>query len=310
MHLLIPYAFCSSEGCAAALPALKLPQLEKLLSRLTALAPDTGDAYSLSPPHERALARALGLPLTDGLIPWAALQALQMGLPGGAWAFITPCHWRVGAKHAAMGGLRLADFSEPDSRSLLAAMQPYFTEDGIDLHYWQPHCWLARSELFDGLASAALERVVGRDVQSWLPQGAKGTTVQRLQGEMQMLLYHHPLNDERAALSLPTVNSFWLSGSGTLREIPASQAETPLVITTLRDAALNEDWAAWAQAWTALDSTECAALRTALGRGEPVQLTLCGERNAQSFRGTAQGFFQRWRKRFDAQRAATFLEPL
>ena len=310
MHLLIPYAFCNSEGCAAALPALKLPQLEKLLGRLTPEPPDTGDAFSLSPPHERALARALGLPLADGMIAWAALEALRSGLGGGAWAFITPCHWHVGSKHAAMGGPRLAGFSEPDSRTLLAAMRPYFTEDGIDLLFWQPHGWLARSELFDGLASAALERVVGRDVQSWLPRGANATTVQRLQAEMQMLLYHHPLNDERAARGLAPVNSFWLSGSGTLRELPATPADAPTVVSTLRDAALNEDWPAWAQAWSALDSNECTALLAALARGEDVQLTLCGERSAQGFRSAAQPFFTRLRKRFATPRAAAFLEPL
>ncbi len=310
MHLLIPYAFSSSEGCAAALPTLKLPQLEKLLARLTPEPLDALDNASLSPPHERALARALGLPLADGLIPWAALQALQTGLPGGAWAFITPCHWHVGSKHAAMGGMRLPAFSESDSRTLLAAMLPYFTEDGIDLHYWQPHCWLARSDLFDGLATAALERVVGRDVQTWLPSGPKASTVQRLQAEMQMLLYHHPLNDERAAQGLVPVNSFWLSATGVLHEAPATQAETQLVITTLRDAALNEDWAGWAQAWTALDSTECAALRSALARGEPVQITLCGERNAQGFRGTPQSAFKRLLGLFESRRAATVLETL
>jgi hypothetical protein len=310
MHLLIPYAFCNSEGCAAALPALKLPQLEKLLARLTPEPPDAGDAFSLSPPHERALARALGLPVADGLIPWAAWEALQSGLGGGAWAFITPCHWRVGSKHAAMGGPRLAGFSEQDSRTLLTAMQPYFTEDGIELHYWQPHCWLARSELFAGLATAALERVVGRDVQSWLPQGANAGTVQRLQAEMQMLLYHHPLNDERAARGLLPVNSFWLSGSGTLREAPATPVEAPVVVTTLRDAALNEDWPAWTQAWHAVDATECVALQAALARGEDMQLTLCGERNAQGFLSATQSLFQRMRRRFGTPRAATFLEPL
>ena len=310
MHLLIPYAFSNSEGCAAALPTLKLSQLEKLLSSLSPEPLDALDNTSLSPPHERALARALGLPLADGLIPWAALQALQAGLPGGAWAFITPCHWHVGSKHAAMGGLRLPQFSEQDSRSLLAAMQPYFTEDGIDLHYWQPHCWLARSDLFDGLPTAALERVVGRDVQSWLSRGNNATTLQRLQAEMQMLLYHHPLNDERAAQGLVPVNSFWLSGSGTLHAAPPEDAAAPRVITTLRDAALNEDWAAWTQAWRAIDGNECAALRSALERGEPVQLTLCGERNAQGFRGTKQPVFKRLLGLFETRRAATFLETL
>lgn len=310
MHLLIPYAFSNSEGCKAALPTLQLPQLEKLLSRLTPEPLDVGDNASLSPPHERALARALGLPLSDGLIPWAALQALQNGLPGGAWAFITPCHWHVGSKHAAMGGMTLPQFSEADSHRLLAAMQPYFAEDGIELHYGQPHCWLAHSDLFDGLATAALERVVGRDVQTWLPVGPKASTVQRLQAEMQMLLYHHPLNDERAAQGLVPVNSFWLSGTGVLHELPATPTDAPVVITALRDAALNEDWAGWSKAWTALDGKECSALLAALARGEPVQLTLCGERHAQGFLSQTRSWSSRLKAVFAGQAASVCLEQL
>ena len=97
---------------------------------------------------------------------------------------------------------------------------------------------------------------------------------------------------------------------GTLHAAPPEGAAAPRVITTLRDAALNEDWAAWAQAWRAIDGNECAALRSALERGEPVQLTLCGERNAQGFRGTKQPVFKRLLGLFETRRAATFLETL
>ena len=204
----------------------------------------------------------------------------------------------------------LPAFVESDSRTLLAAMQPYFAEDGIDLHYWQPHCWLARSALFAELPSAALERVVGRDVQTWLPQGPNAATVQRLQAEMQMLLYHHPLNDERAARSLVPVNSFWLSGTGVLHEAPAQQADVPVVVSTLREAALHEDWAAWAQAWAAVDAKECSTLLAALMRGEAVQLTLCGERNAQCFRPLARSWSSRLKSVFASQTATAFLEQL
>ena len=47
MHLLIPFAFASSEGCAQAFRQLKLPQLQALLPRLTARPPDGGDEFSL-----------------------------------------------------------------------------------------------------------------------------------------------------------------------------------------------------------------------------------------------------------------------
>ena len=317
MHLLIPFAFGSSEGCARVLPTLQLPKLQKLLSRLTSEAMDAGDEHSLSAPHERALARAQGITVQDGLIPLAALQA---GQPG-AWAFITPCHWQVGTNHIAMSGQALADFSAQESQTLLAAMKPYFEEDGIALHYASPNRWLACGEVFRDLPTASLDRVVGRHVDTWMPRSPAAAPLRRLQNEMQMLLYTHPVNDAREARRVLPVNSFWLSGTGALPPgsvtHPAPTA-APIVAQTLREAALNEDWAAWAQAWQALDATECATLLAALDHAPKstnagasgLTLTLCGERNTQTFSARPQPFSKRFMNFFGSQPPFNLLEKL
>jgi len=85
------------------------------------------------------------------------------------------------------------------------------------------------------------------------------------------------------------VNSFWVSGTGAL---PAGSGAPPagLRITHyLRDAALLEDWHAWAAAWQQLDAKECTRLSGELDRGQSVTLTLCGERAAQTWHGDSSG---------------------
>ena len=79
--LLIPYAASTAEGCQQALQGLALPHLDRLLARLGPAGTSPGEETSFSPPHERALANALGLPLDDGRIPWAAWHRHQQGLP-------------------------------------------------------------------------------------------------------------------------------------------------------------------------------------------------------------------------------------
>lgn len=306
MHLLIPFASCSAPASRLALRDAKLPHLKKLLSRLGAVRLDAAADDTRSPPHERALAQALGLGASDGCIAWAAWHALQTGRAdetdrNAAWGFVTPCHWRVGQDHITMDSPQTLNLQEDESRALLAAMQPYFEEDGIGLGFESPTRWLARGEVFRGLATASLDRVTGRDIDAWMPKSAPAATLRRLQNEMQMLLYTHPVNDARTERGLPPVNSFWVHGTGAL---PASAVppdtpdtpDTPIVPRCLADAALREDWPAWTQAWQQLDATECAALLAALDQPGPpgrATLTLCGERGAQTFEAAPRGMLAR-----------------
>ena len=71
---------------------LQLPHLQALLASLSPTTVVQGDEMDFSPPHERVLARAMQLPDTNGLIPWAALAAKDTT---AACAFIMFCHWHV-----------------------------------------------------------------------------------------------------------------------------------------------------------------------------------------------------------------------
>jgi hypothetical protein len=282
MHLLIPFAACADPASRQVLRTLRLPHLEQALRRLCALPMQMGPQSSPALPHERVLAQALGLPASDP-IPWAAWHATQLGhaAPGTGWAFITPCHWQVEQAQVTLLDPQQLDLSEQESRALLTAMQPYFAEDGITLVFDSAARWLARGEVFRGLATASPLRVVGQDVAPWMPPLP---TLRRLQNEMQMLLYTHPLHDARVARRALPVNSFWVSGSGALDAMPASVGTQPIVAQQLIAPALQQDWQAWAHAWQMLDATEGTALLTALDRGATdLQLSLCGEQHVLTY---------------------------
>jgi hypothetical protein len=311
--LLVPFASSQAEGCREALAALALPHLNKLLARLAPAAMDEGDGQELSMPHERALAREYGLQAPDGQIPWAAWQVAQSGRDTryAPWAWITPCHWRVGRDHIAMAHPHELQLDPKESQALLAAMQPYFEQDGIRLEYDAPTLWLARGEVFDTLPAASLDRVVGRVIDGWMPRGDAARPIRRLQQEMQMLLYTHPVNDERSRGGQLPVNSFWVSGTGAL---PAGAMPAPPVgleiVHYLRDAALLGDWRAWAAAWQQLDAGECARLVAALEQGRAVSLTLCGERSARSWSSAGANWRSRLAGLWNRQGTAQLLEAL
>lgn len=312
-HLLIPFASCGQAGCVQARRTLRLPMLDKLLTRLKPAAVDEGDEHMLSMPHERVLAREHGLTAQDGRTPWAAWHVLQAARDPGrdAWAWVTPCHWQVGQDHIAMTHPRRLELTVGESQALLAAMQPYFEQDGIALEYDAPTRWLARGAVFDGFASASLDRVIGHEIGSWLPQGDHARTVRRLQQEMQMLLYTHEVYDKRTHRGLPPVNSFWVSGTGSLPAATRAPTKSALQVEeSLRDAALLQDWGAWVSCWQRVDGHECTRLLERLDRGEHVALTLCGERSARTFAGTGGGMFGKIAAALKPRHAAGVLDSL
>ncbi len=271
MHLLIPFASRNEAAFLALAPTLKLPNLARLLQRLSPGPLDTASAESLLMPHERVLARAIPADTETSAI---------------ACARITPCHWQVGQGQVIMGNPEDLDLSEDESRALLNAMQPYFQEDGIDLSHERSGVWLAQGELFRDLPLASTDRVTGRNIDDWLNKTPAAAKLNRLQNEMQMLLYTHPVNDLRAQRGAVAVNSFWASSPPVTPQI--LQAKQWVVPRCLASAALRQDATAWAQAWQDMDATDCRALLDALAQGGEHTLTLCGDQHAQTFTLTPQ----------------------
>lgn len=309
-HLLVPSAALHSPGGQQALDGLALPHLDRLLARLTPLPSDLGDEDDRSAPHERALARALGLPAANGLIPWAAWHVRQLGAaapdaaPDAAWAFVSPCQWQVRTDHVTLEDPQALHLDEAASRALLDILAPWFAQDGVTLHYDQPMRWLAQGAVFAGLATASLERVLHRDVRAWLPDVDQAAGLRRLHSEMQMLLYTHAFNDARKVQRQAPVNAFWLHGAGALSQALQPTGPAPQVDNTLQDAALRQDWSAWQSAWQALDAGAIAQLERHVAGGGAAQLTLCGERGALAWHTAPRSLRQKIFSVFRPQRFA------
>ena len=312
-HLIVPFASCSGDDWLQAISSTPLRNLGQLLRGMKVLDTDVGQADSLSPPHERVLAKALGLPASaDGLIPWAAYEA--NGNCHEGWAVITPCHWAMGREHATLTDPATLELNDTDSRALLAAMQPYFATEGVTLQYLQATRWLARGDVFASLPTASLDRVLGRNVDRWLPSLKQ---IKLLQNEMQMLLYTHPINDERASHRQRSINSFWVSGSGALIEPARANIHVNNHVNThvhtsraLAQAAFANDWAAYAQAWTDLDASDIAQLLIQQNSGNTVRISLCGESRGMTFETAQNGLLTKIRHALNPQPAIHVLQQL
>ena len=288
MHLILPLA--ASHAWPDTLPTARdTPHLARLLAGMQPqqrLADEEGERPHPLLPHERVQALARGWP-DQGPWPQAALDTAQ----AGPQAWLTPCHWQVGMDTVVMLPPEALQLGDNESRQLLQAMQPWLQEDGLQVQWHSALRWHVRSPVLADVRTASLARVSGANIRPWLTDGSLPAALRRLQSEMQMLLYQHPVNDARMARGQLTVNSLWVHGAG----LPAAD---PLPGGLQCDDRLQQACAggpaAWLQAWHQLDAQVLAPL---VHTDTPLRLSLCSESRAHTWQRQPLAWHQRLSRR-------------
>lgn len=276
------------------------PALSALLSRHVAQQyhPDAADHRVL--PHEALVARALGLAAQDAPVAAAVMAGCGKRPDAGHWFIVHPINVQVGA-HLQMTDLRATRLDEDEARTLFDSVLPLFREDGHELVYGDALTWFMRADAWAGLATASPDAASGDNLHPWMPTGDPARAFRRLQNEVQMLWFSHPLNEARQARGLAPINSFWLWGGasaarqvqGTLATVdvpdwmallaaPDRRAVTPAqlragelaVAGRALPAGLAEDWSQWLGAMAQLERDWFAPLLAALRAGTLGELTL------------------------------------
>lgn len=291
-HGIIAFAGSSAAPLQSALDTLYLPHLHKLLAQMTCVAKSSDSADSHSAylmPHERATS-------LWGLNPhW------------GREVWLTPCHWQVGMNEVLLLNPQELALNDSESKAILAAMQGFFVEDGIEVTYESPLRWKASGDLFEGVAFAAPELAVGQNVKAWLPEASRARSLHRLQSEMQMLLYQHPVNDQRSLQGRWTVNAFWVHRSPSQMGL---SKEGLLLCTDLQEAAMQSNAALWQQQWQQLDNTLCRPLKERLQAQAEVSITLCSDTQWRHYRPQPQSWMSTLKRKFAPVSVATELRAL
>ncbi|MDI9331852.1 MAG: hypothetical protein QM527_11205 [Alphaproteobacteria bacterium] len=163
--------------------------------------------HAMGTAFEAALCALAGLIYHDGLFPWAAWGARQAGLSGQGWAEIHLCHWHVSNGQVILMPAQCPSKTESDQ--LWSELADFVAGDGLTLIPQGPdRAWVHGLGLRE-VATASYDKVMGRPVANFLPDSS---VLRRLQSELQMWFYNHPLLQ---SMKQP-VNSVWFSGTGSL----------------------------------------------------------------------------------------------
>jgi len=283
----------------------ELKNITRLLSRATpAEYPDT-DWLSVT-------SRLLLPNLNSRQIPFAAISAevdcmadalnidaVDDNVDKPAWCMrIDPVHLRIDMDSAIMLAADELQLSEAETNALTESINQHLKQDGIKIHVAHPHRWYLFFDAPRTLNTTPLHQVMGNDVNELLPEGDEAMYWRSLLNELQMLLYTHPVNQQREQRGLAAVNSVWFWGEGLvpqkntsdwqgiytdndqvemlaafcgipcyeLNQYKASEVNghVMVVVTELQSLVHNQDIFAWINALTTLDTTLFKMVREAL----------------------------------------------
>ena len=153
--------------------------------------------------------------------PLAAIRIAALGVdPGNAyWLAADPVTLAVGRDDIQLTAI-VDDLGRADADALLSTLNAHFAADGLAFIAPQTDAFFVRVAAAPRLATQPPGAASGRSLRTLLPEGPDADAWRRWQSEIQMLLFDHPVNNERERAGRPPANSLWFSCGGTLPERP------------------------------------------------------------------------------------------
>jgi hypothetical protein len=325
--LVLPFGLPPPELARDLLRALETPSLASLLARASKRQRRQYAPGERTLPHDSWLADALGSPFAP-----LAMRGYGLHPTDGHWFIVNPVHIQIARNHLLLTDQRKLQLTPDQSRALFDAAKPYFDELGQQLHFGDANTWFMRGDAWQDLDTASPDAATGQNLTDWMPIGASAKACRKLQNEVQMLWYSHPVNAEREARGLSPVNGFWLWGAGKatagaatvgvanvppwlaaigkpafslVQEAPAAQAGAAAVLASdtvvdgrLAEAAIATDWSTWLAQMQRLELDYFAPLLAKLRRGDVTEVKLVLSHGSALLESTTTRMAQRmfWRR--------------
>jgi len=202
VHLVISDLFLPQDIAAKACRGLRLPALEKILSR--------GSSAQQTLPLENLLCQLFDVKYEDAL-PIAPISASFDGLDEGCWLRADPVCLHLQREQLLMSGVRV---DKNEAEVLCNALNMHFADQGVVFFAPHPQRWYVRVDKLPEIKTMPMSQVMGRDIRKLLPAGLDASYWHQIFNEIQMLLFSHPINIERESKGLSPINSVWFWGAG------------------------------------------------------------------------------------------------
>lgn len=208
------------------------------LGRLMAVA----HRQTIPEPLDICLARIFGISAASakdvagggGEVPLAAISLLAEGVSGDMqqqrpWVmFAEPVHLSLQRDSFSLDWPLSQRISHEEAQGLINDLNRHFHEDGLQFVIGGSGRWYLLLHAPPEIHTCLPEVAAGRLIDDYKLQGAGAPRWQRILNEIQMLLFVHPVNQQREERGEPPINSLWLHSVGRLPVVGAG-ADRPLL---------------------------------------------------------------------------------
>jgi hypothetical protein len=211
LEIVLPFALPPRELAPDLIRNLQTPNLARLLA-VSNRAPDQlFDPMAAQLPHE--------LWLTGHHAPCHAVAQMQaLGLPAqeGFWFILNPVHFHIARDHLVLTDTRQLALTDESARTLFQLALLEIEAAGLSACYGNAQTWFLRADHWAELQTCSVDAACGHNIDIWMPRGDMARAWRKLQNEIQMAWFEHPMHQQRQEQSLPVVNSLWISQGSTL----------------------------------------------------------------------------------------------
>lgn len=129
------------------------------------------------------------------------------------WMYATPVNMQLGRDSYFLTDPATTLITREEHVSLLESLNAHFA--GLGYAFYQVNdVWFLGVDKDPDITATPIGLVKNQDIGPYLPQGEGALEWNKLQNEIQMLLFSHPVNEAREAKGQPVINSLWCYGLG------------------------------------------------------------------------------------------------
>ncbi|MEW8027506.1 MAG: hypothetical protein AB2806_07175 [Candidatus Thiodiazotropha sp.] len=215
LHLLLPDILWPLEEDRLEKPPVRPTTLEKLFTRSRVVPFQSNDLTE-------ALFNLFGI-ANDSSADYPVGAVSFLGNGGDSfkrcWAKATPVHLMADRDRVLLVGPDQLDINLNEAENLAREFNGHFEQDGLSLLIQHQDDWYLHLPECPDITTHDIDFVVGRHIESYLPNGLDRSEWLNIVNETQMLFYQSSVNQQRMASGCMTISGLWFYGFGGLPSV-------------------------------------------------------------------------------------------